>query len=59
MVLIWIGIAIGVLLAIVLIIKVSKTNSHEIAGVDMHCVKCGLKTNGAKCPRCKSNSFGI
>jgi len=59
MVLIWIGIAIGVLLTIVLIIKVSKTNPHEIAGIEMHCSKCGLKTKGSECPRCKFQSFGV
>jgi len=59
MVLVWIAIAIGVLLSIILIIKVSKTNPREIAGIDMHCTKCGLKTKGARCPRCKSNSFGV
>jgi len=59
MVLIWIGIAIGVLLAVILIVKISKTNPHEIAGIEMHCAKCGLKTNGSECSRCKSNSFGV
>jgi predicted Zn-ribbon and HTH transcriptional regulator len=59
MVLIWIGIAIGVLLAIVLILKVSKTNPREIAGIKTHCAKCGLRTKGSECPRCKSKSFGV
>ena len=59
MVLVWIGITIGVLLAVILIIKASKTNPHEIAGIEIHCTKCGLKTDGSECPRCKSNSFGV
>jgi len=59
MVLIWIGLAIGVLLAIVLIVKVSKTNPHDIVGIEMHCAKCGIKIDGSKCPKCKSNSFGV
>ncbi|MDH5463045.1 MAG: hypothetical protein OEY17_00575 [Nitrosopumilus sp.] len=59
MVLIWIGLAIGVLLAIVLIVKVSKTNPHDIVGIDIHCAKCGTKTDGSKCPRCKSDPFGV
>jgi predicted Zn-ribbon and HTH transcriptional regulator len=58
-VLIWIGIAIGVLLAIILIVKVSKTNPHDVVGIEMRCEKCGLKTDGLACPRCKSNSFGV
>jgi len=59
LVLIWIGLVIGVLLAIVLIVKVSKTNPHDIVGIKIHCAKCGIKTDGSKCSRCKSDSFGI
>jgi len=61
MVLLWIGIAIGVLIVIILIAKAAKTNSREVVGVDMFCRKCGIKTNGLKCPRCekKSQSFGV
>ena len=59
MVLIWIGLAIGVLLAIVLIVKVSKTSPSDIVGVDIRCVKCGIQTDGSQCPNCKSNSFGV
>ena len=61
MVLVYIGIAIGILLVIFLILKVAKTNPHEIAGIDARCKKCGIKTNGLNCPKCekKSQSFGI
>ena len=61
MVLAYIGIAIGVLLVIILIVKVAKTNPREIAGIDAHCKKCGIKTNGSSCPKCenKSQSFGV
>ncbi len=61
MVLVLIGIAIGILLVVILIIKAVKTSSHEIMGVDMHCRKCGIKTNGLACPKCekKSQSFGV
>jgi len=61
MVLAYIGIAIGVLLVIILIVKVAKTNPREVAGIDVHCKKCGTKTNGLSCPKCekKSQSFGV
>jgi len=61
MVLALIGIAIGVLLVIILIIKVSKTHPREIVGIDGHCRKCGLETRGLECPKCakKSQSFGV
>lgn len=61
MVLALIGIAIGVLLVVVLIIKISKTSPREVAGIDMYCRKCGLETKGLNCPRCekKPQSFGV
>lgn len=61
MVLLWIGIAIGILLVIVLIVKASNIPSTAVVGVQMYCKKCGLKTNGLNCPRCKqkSQSFGV
>ncbi|MDH3854965.1 MAG: hypothetical protein OES27_02465 [Nitrosopumilus sp.] len=61
MVLAYIGIAIGILLVIILIVKVTKTNPREVAGIDAHCKKCGIEINGSSCPKCekKSQSFGI
>ena len=61
MVLALIGIAIGVLLVIILIIKVSKTHPREVAGIDVYCRKCGIETRGLECPKCakKSQSFGV
>ena len=61
MVLAYIGIAIGVLLVIILIVKVAKTNPREVAGIDTHCKKSGIKINGSSCPKCekKSQSFGV
>ena len=61
MVLAYIGIAIGVLLVVILIVKVARTNPREVAGVDTRCRKCGTETNGTACPKCenKSQSFGI
>ncbi len=61
MVLVWIGIAAGILLVIILIVKAAKTHSLEVVGIDMFCRKCGIKTNGLKCPKCEktSQSFGV
>ena len=61
MVLLWIGIAARILLLIILIIKAVKTHSRDVVGIDMFCRKCGIKTNGLKCPRCEktSQSFGV
>ncbi len=56
-----IGITIGILIVIGLIIKLSKTHPREVAGIDMHCKKCGLETRGLKSPNCekKSQRFGV
>ncbi len=56
-----IGITIGILIVIGLIIKLSKTHPREVAGMDMHCKKCGLETRGLRCPNCekKSQRFGV
>ncbi len=61
MALIWIGIAVGILIVMILIIKAVKTPSRDVVGFDMHCRKCGIKINGLKCPRCEktSQSFGV
>ena len=60
MVFLLIGIAIGILLFVVLILKAIKTPSREILGADIHCGRCGYKTNGSKCPRCdKPTQFGV
>lgn len=61
MVLLWVGLAIGILIAAILIIKSVKTNSHEILGIKKFCRKCGTETKGLPCPKCekKSQSFGV
>ena len=61
MVLALIGIAIGILIVVILIVKALKTSSRDVVGVDMHCRKCGIKINGLTCPKCekKSKSFGV
>ncbi len=60
MVLAYIGIVLGVLLVIILIVKISKTGSREIVGIDVYCKKCGTETRGTNCPKCeKFKSFGV
>ena len=61
MVLVLIGIAIGILIVAILIIKATKTPSRDIVGMDITCKKCGTRTNGLACPKCKnkSQSFGV
>lgn len=60
MVLVWIGIAVGVLIVIALIVKLMKTPPHAAVSLEQRCEKCGLKTNGLKCPRCnRKPSFGV
>ncbi|HEY8110247.1 MAG TPA: hypothetical protein VIG05_05230 [Candidatus Nitrosotenuis sp.] len=56
MVIVWIGIGIGVLLAIVLIKKIRRTSSTTPFKLGFYCKKCGYKTNGLKCPKCENAS---
>lgn len=61
MVLLLIGIAVGIIIAAVLIIKATKTNPREIFGINIRCKRCGMETKGQKCPRCEKNTqtFGV
>ncbi len=61
MVLVLIGIALGILLVIILIVKATKTSSRDVVGLDIHCRKCGIKTHGLPCPKCekRTQSFGV
>ena len=61
MVLVLIAIAIGILIVAILIIKATKTPSREIVGINIHCKKCGTRTNGLACLKCKNKfqSFGV
>lgn len=61
MALAYIGIAIGVLIVAILIIKIARTSPREVAGIDAYCKKCGTETKGLNCPKCekKSQSFGV
>ena len=58
MVLVWIGIAVGILLVVILIVKATRTNPREIAGMTMRCKKCGTETGGMACPKC-NKTFGV
>ena len=61
MVLVLIGIAVGILVVTILIIKAIKTPSRDVLGVNINCIKCGAKIGGSKCPKCEKNtqSFGV
>ena len=61
MALAYIGIAIGVLIVLILIVKISRTSPREVAGIDVYCKRCGLEKRGLNCPKCekKSKSFGV
>ena len=61
MVLLWIGIVVGAILAVILIVKSIRTPPMDVVKMETHCKKCGFKTNGLKCPRCesKNSSFGV
>ena len=60
LVLLWVGIAVGVIIVIILIVKAIRTSPMDVVKMEMYCKKCGFKTNGLKCPRCESKdpSFG-
>ena len=61
MVLAYIGMAIGVLIVVILIVKIARTSPREVVGIDVYCKKCGIETKGLNCPKCekKSKSFGV
>ncbi|MDC3254739.1 hypothetical protein OAU20_04015 [Nitrosopumilus sp.] len=61
MVVLLIAIVVGILVVAILIIKATKTSPRAIVGMDINCKKCGNRTNGLSCPKCKnkSQSFGI
>ncbi len=60
MVLLWIGIAVGILIVAILIVKAKRTGSRQVLGIDTFCKRCGTETRGMRCPKCeKSQSFGV
>ncbi|MBS3923230.1 MAG: hypothetical protein KGZ37_08815 [Nitrosarchaeum sp.] len=61
MVIIWVGIAVGIIIVVALIIKTSKINPKVVLGVSSRCKRCGNETRGLKCVKCdkKFKSFGV
>jgi len=60
MVIVLIAIVVGILIVVILIIKATRTPARDILGAELHCVTCGTKTSGSKCPKCKkTQSFGV
>lgn len=58
MVLVWIGIAIGIIVAIVLVRKLLSTHPYDAVRAERHCRMCGRPTHGLKCPHCEGDMFG-
>lgn len=56
MVFVWIGLGVGVLVAVILIRKILKTSPRDALKFSPYCKKCGYRTNGLKCPRCESTT---
>ncbi len=54
MVLVWIGIGLGILIAIILFSRILKKSSSSPITFNPYCKKCGYKTNGLKCPKCEN-----
>ena len=48
--------AIGIIIALVLVFKYTKTGKNDVLGFSNKCKKCGQVTNGLKCPRCQPNT---
>ncbi len=60
MALIWIGVAIGVLVILIIIAKLLRTPSTEPVKLEPKCPRCGSKLIHMKCPRCdKAQNFGV
>jgi len=55
LVLVWIGVAVGILIAIFLLVKIVKTPPLEAITMSVYCKKCGFKINGLKCPKCENS----
>jgi len=56
MVIVWIAIAVGIIIAIALIVKITKAKPYDHFTFEKYCKKCGYETNGLKCPRCSQPS---
>jgi len=55
----WIGIAVGILLLIVIFHKGKTTNRTDYIKISLTCKKCGFRTNGLKCPACNKKETGV
>lgn len=58
MVLVWIGIAAGIIVAIVLARKLLRAHPYDAVSADRRCRVCGRATHGLKCPYCEKSGFG-
>jgi len=55
--LLWIAAAaIGIIIAIILIYKYTKTSKYDVLGFSSYCKICGKKTDGLKCPNCSQKN---
>ena len=45
--------AVGILAAVILVYKYSKTSRYDTLGFSINCKTCGKKTDGLKCSYCK------
>ena len=49
---IWVAAAaIGIIIALILVFKYTKTGKNDVLGFSMKCKICGATTNGLKCPK--------
>ncbi len=46
--------AAGIIIALILVFKYTKTGKNDVLGFRMRCKICGESTNGLKCPRCSN-----
>jgi len=55
-VIVWVGIGLGVLLACILLRRILKESPKTPLKIKLYCKKCGYRTNGLKCPVCENAS---
>lgn len=56
MVIVWIGLGVGILIAALLLKKIITASPKDALKLGANCKKCGYRTNGLKCPRCENAS---
>ncbi len=56
MVIVYIGIGVAILIAIILFKKILSSPPTNAFQFDMVCKKCGAKTGGLRCSKCASTS---